>query len=278
MKVNKTTVVGTADALKNSKYDDRPLIPADKCKYWAKILDPWIFWLVRRHFASLRIKNKENYFKANPNYGNLVYSAHSCFHDGQIGYYISRKVFNCNFHMMVEDLYKLPILSKVGAFSVEKYSPIESLKSINYAANLLSDKNNMIWIFPQGRVMPPDYRPIKFESGLTYISKKVGGLNLIPVAVKYAFTRDDKPDIFIEIGEPITIEYGVSNKKEFTQFLEEDLTALSDQQIKQITKGEIDDYEVIYQNKPPMFRRLEPFFKNIVFDKRSLNKINELND
>lgn len=278
MKVDKTTVAKATSNSGNSKFDNRPLIPADKSKYWAKILAPWVFWLVERHFSSLRVKNKENYFKANPKYGNLLYSAHSCFHDGQVAYYLCRKVFNANFHMMIEDLYKLPILSKLGAFSVEKYSPVESLKSINYAANLLSDSGTMIWIFPQGRVMPPDYRPIKFESGLTYICKKVGGLNLIPVAVKYAFTRDDKPDIFMEIGEPIIIDSGISNKKEFAQFIEDDLTALSDEQIKLISQGEIDDYEIIYKNKQPIFRRLEPYFKNIVFDRRSLNKLNELND
>ncbi len=166
MKANKITAAKATADFKNATFDERPLIPADKSKNWARILDPWVFWLVRRHFASLRVKNKENFFSANPKYGKLIYSAHSCFHDGQVAYYLCRKVFDANFHMMIEDLYKLPILSKLGAFSVEKYSPVESLKSINYAANLLSDNNNMLWIYPQGRVMPPDYRPIKFESGL----------------------------------------------------------------------------------------------------------------
>lgn len=273
MKVNKTTVVDATNSLNNSLYEDKPLIPADRDRFWSKILEPWVFWLVEHNFSSVRIKNKENYYLGNPDYANLLYGSHCCFHDGQVAYYICRKVFKANFYLMIQELYKLPILSKIGGFSVEKDSPIESLKSINYAANLLSDKENMVWIFPQGRVMPPDFRPVKFESGLTYITHKAKGVNLIPVSIKYTFVRDHKPDIFAEIGEPITIQNGVANKKEFTQFLEEDFTTLADKQIEKISCGDIDEYEAIYQNKPPVFRRLEPYVKNIIFDKRYLNRL-----
>jgi 1-acyl-sn-glycerol-3-phosphate acyltransferase len=275
MKVNKTTVSSATENLENSKSEDEPLIPANKDRFWAKILDLWIYWLVEHNFSSIRIKNKENYNLANPNYAKLLYAPHCCFHDGQVAYYICKNVFNANFYMMIQDLYKLPILSKIGGFSVEKDSPIAALKSINYASNLLADKETMLWIFPQGRVMPPDYRPIKFESGLTYISNKVAGINLIPISIKYAFVRDHKPDIFADIGEPIIIENGVSNKKEFTKFLEEDLTNLSDAQTEKISQGDLDEYEVIYKNKEPLFRRLEPYLKNIVFDKRYLKRLKD---
>jgi len=275
MKVNKTTVANTTDISEKVKFSDKPLIPADKSSYWAKILDPWIYWLIEHNFSSVRIKNQENYNLGNPDYANLLYGNHSCFHDGQVAYYICRKAFNANFYMMIQELYKLPILSKIGGFSVEKYSAIESLKSINYASNLLAEKENMLWIFPQGRVMPPDYRPVKFESGLSYIANKVEGVNLIPVAIKYTFIRDVKPEIFAEIGEPIVINNGVSNKKELTQFLEEDFTSLSDSQIERISQGNLDDYKYIYQSKLPVFKRIEPFMKNIIFDKRYLKKFKE---
>ena len=129
----------------------------------------------------------------------------------------------------------------------------------------------MIWIFPQGKVMPPDFRPIKFESGLSYITSKVKGVNLIPVSLRYTFLRDVKPEIFAEIGEPIEIKNGVTNKKEFTRFLEEDLTNIADAQINKITQGDLNGYEYIYQSKLPIFKRLEPFLKYIFFDKRFLN-------
>ena len=270
MKVDKTTVANTTENFNNSEPHDKPLITANKDKWGANIIEPWVFWLVEHNFASIRIKNKENYNLANPNYANLLYGNHSCFHDGQVAYYICRKMFNANFYLMIQELYKLSLLSKIGGFSVEKDSPLEALKSINYASNLLADKDNMLWIFPQGRVMPPDYRPIKFESGLTYLSNKVKGLNLIPVAIRYTYVRDVKPEIFAEIGEPITIENGVSNKKEFTHFLEEDFANLSDAQTKRISQGDLDEYEFVYQSKGPIFKRAEPLLKYIFYDRRFL--------
>jgi len=272
MKVNKATVVNATESSENNKSIDEPLIPAKKTLLGAKILEPWIFWLIEHTFSSVRIRNKENYNLANPKYANFLYGNHSCFHDGQVAYYICRKAFDANFYMMIQELYKLPMLSKVGGFSVEKDSPIESLKSINYAANLLSNKENMLWIFPQGRVMPPGYRPIKFESGLTYITNKVKGVNLIPVSIKYTYVRDVRPDIFVDVGEPIIIENGIKNKKEFNQFLEEDFTSISDAQIKKISQGDLGEYEIIFKSKLPIFKRIEPYLKYFVFDKRFLNK------
>lgn len=275
MEVSKTTVANATDCLKKNRLEGEPLITANKSKFWAKILDPLIFKMVENNFYSIRIKNKKNYYLNNPEYARLLYGVHSCFHDGQLAYYICKKVFDANFYIMIQDLYKLPLLSKLGAFSVEKDSPSESIKSINYAANLLKDKESMLWIFPQGRVMPPEHRPVKFESGLSYLCNKVRGVNLIPVAVKYTFVRMHKPEIFIEIGKPIIIENVLPDKKEFTQYLEEKFTCQLNAQKKMISQGKFDEYEFIYQGKPPLCRRLEPIFKDIVFDKRYLKRLKD---
>jgi len=270
MKVNRTTVANATENFNNSEQHAKPMIPANKDRFWSKLIEPWVYWLIEHTFSSVRIKNKKNLNLANPNYASLFYGNHSCFHDGQVAYYICRKMFNANFYLMIQELYKLPLLSKIGGFSVEKDSPIDALKSINYAVDLLKDSKNMVWIFPQGRVMPPDYRPIKFESGLSYISHKVGGINLFPVSLKYTYVREVRPEIFAEIGEPIIIENGVSNKKEFTQFLEEDFTNLAQAQIEKISQGELDEYEYIYKSKDPIFKRAEPLLKYIFYDKRYL--------
>lgn len=247
---------------------DEPLIPANKSEFWAKILNPLVFRFVEKTFSSIRIKNKHHYYLGNPNYANLLYGLHSCFHDGQVAYYVCRKVFDANFYLMVQDLYRLPILSKIGGFSVEKDSPYKAAKSINYAANLLKDKDKMLWIFPQGRVMPPDYRPIKFESGLAYITNKVQKVNLVPVAVKYTFVRLCKPEIFVEFGEPIVIDNGVHDKREFMHSLEKSLADLVEGQSKRIAQGIFDGYEYLYEDQPPLFFRMEKYLKGIIYDKR----------
>lgn len=269
MKINGIKVDISADCLKKSKFANEPLIPANKSQFWAKILDPMIYRMIENNFSYVRIKNKNNYYLGNPHYANLLYGSHYCFHDGQVAYYICRKGFDANFYMMIEELYKFPILSKIGGFSVEKNSSL-ALNSINYAAELLKNRDNMVWIFPQGKVLPPDFRPIKFESGLSSIVNKVKHVNLIPVAVKFVFVRQYKPEIFAEVGEPLIIDNGVSDKKAFTKQLEDNFTYMNDVQNKNISQGEFDGYESLYENALPLFKRIEPYVKRFVFDKRYL--------
>jgi hypothetical protein len=241
-----------------------PLIPADRNDLWAKLIDPYIFGQIERNFFSVKIRNKYLYYLGNPNYAKLLYGLHHCFYDGQTAYYFCRKIFNANFYMMIEDLHRLPILSKIGGFSVEKDTPQNSLRSINYAANLLKNKDNVLWIFPQGRVFPPDSKPLEFKNGLAYLAHKAKKVNVIPVAVKYTFIRKHKPEIFIELGSPIVINSGIKDKKMFIKDMEENVSSLAAAQSKRISLNQIDDYETIYSSQMPMLFRMEKYLKNII--------------
>lgn len=275
MRVKDTTAINTSDDISNStkkKSNNMPLIPANKKSLWAKLLKPILFGNIEKNFYSVKIKNKENFYSGNPEYSRILYGMHNCFYDGQLAYYFCRKVFNANFYLMIQELYRLPQLAAVGGFSVEKNSPYEAVKSLNYASNLLKDKENMLWLFPQGKVMPPDYMPLKFESGLSYICNKVKKVNVIPVAIKYTFVRQEKPEIFIEIGKPTVIDNGVRNKKELTGFLEDDLSSLVNNQLYNISTDDCEEYETVYQNKLSLYRRMESHLKKILPDKRFLKK------
>ena len=59
MKVNKTTVVNATEGYNNSEPHDKPMIPANKDKFWSKLIEPWVYWLIEHTFSSVRIKNKE---------------------------------------------------------------------------------------------------------------------------------------------------------------------------------------------------------------------------
>ncbi len=250
---------------------DKPLITANKNLLWAMLIETIMFRMVEKTFYSIHIKNKDYFRMKNPKYATLIYGSHSCFWDGSVAYYICKKVFDANLYMMIQELYKLPLLSRIGGFSIETSSASEAIKSIDYAANLLNDKNNAIWMFPQGRVMPPDYRPIKFKSGLSNICTKLKGVNLIPVSAKYTYVRQTKPEVFIEVGEPITVENTISNKRAYTRQLEENFTALANSQIENISKGEFNGYELVYQDKLPLIRRIEPITTKLIFNKKFFN-------
>ena len=135
---------------------------------------------------------------------------------------------------MIEELNRFPILRRAGGFSVNKKSPQASMESLKYSVRVLKDLNSILYLFPQGIINPPDHRPIVFQTGLSYIAQKAvkeyGKVNLIPVAVNYFFLRDNRPEVWVELGKNIILEDEKINRKEYSDYLAKKLEELCDKQ------------------------------------------------
>ncbi|EKE03489.1 MAG: phospholipid/glycerol acyltransferase [uncultured bacterium] len=258
----------STEAIKNSDFsksqNSMPAIPTRLNPFWLAMFDYGFSSMLKKAFYSIQVKNAENYNLRNPNYGNILFASHCCWWDGQIGYLLCRKMFKTKMHMMIEQLYRFPLLSRVGAFSIEKDSPQSAIKALNYSAEVLKNPDNGIWIFPQGKVMPPDYRPIELANGIAYICKKLDGVNLIPIAHRYNFIREDRPEAFIEVGKPIILENKNFDRKDLTHFLEKELTDLLDKQREDICHGIYDGYEVFLKSELCMVKRIEQHLRKML--------------
>ena len=243
---------------------DKPFIQAENQKFWLKVFDFAFERMVRKGFYSLRIKNAENFNLRDPDKGNIIYGIHSCWWDGIIAYLLCRQVFKTQINLMIEELYRFPLLSKIGAFSVEKKSPQSAIKALNYSIDIIKNPEKSLWIYPQGIVMPPDSRPLKFASGISYLCKKSGGVNLIPVANRYTFLREDRPEILVEVGKPIIINNNNLDKKEFTHYLENEFTEFLDKQREEISQGKLGDYELVFKSRLCVAKLIEKHFTNFV--------------
>jgi|GEM_PF-3193173 len=243
---------------------DKPEITANKNAIAVKIFDSIFETLFKKNFTSIMVKNKENYYLRNTDYANLFYGYHGCWWDGPLGIYLCRKLYKSNFYMMIKDLYRFPVLSRIGGFSIEKDSLHGKLKAVNYTVKLLQNPENTVWIFPQGRLYPNDYRPIKFESGIYHICNKIKRVNLIPVAYKYAFLQNEKPDIFVEIGKPKIIEKEIEDRREFLENLQKDFEKLLDNQRKEVLDEKLNGYKCILHNKTTWLMKFEKNFKHLV--------------
>lgn len=132
--------------------------------------------------------------------------------------------------MEEKQLKNLQLFRKLGAFSVVRENPREAVKSINYAVNLLNEKaGRVLWIFPQGTIKPNAARPLAFYHGISRIIEKLGDCRVLPVALKYEFRNEFKPEIFVKIGQAQEFRANVPFlTKEITGKLEKTLTALLD--------------------------------------------------
>ncbi|NTV64627.1 MAG: glycerol acyltransferase [Oscillochloris sp.] len=88
-----------------------------------------------------------------------------------------------------------------GAFSINRHDPEDTRRSLQYAANLLRGHHNCaLYIFPQGKIVPPDRRPLLIYPGLARIVALVGEVKLCPIALRYDFLGEQWPHAFIRIG------------------------------------------------------------------------------
>ncbi|MCD8166736.1 MAG: lysophospholipid acyltransferase family protein [Bacteroides sp.] len=104
----------------------------------------------------------------------LILANHFSKWDGFIQYRINRILYRRKFHVMMleEQLLKHPILRKGGAFSVRKNSR-ESLESLRYTLGLLRNRNNLVLLFPQGKIETLYTEPYRFQSGISYLLKRL---------------------------------------------------------------------------------------------------------
>jgi 1-acyl-sn-glycerol-3-phosphate acyltransferase len=88
-----------------------------------------------------------------------------------------------------------------GAFSVNRHDPEDAARSQQYAANLLRGRRDRaLYIFPQGKIVPNDRRPLVTYPGVARIVAMAGEVTLCPVAMRYEFLGQQWPHAFMRIG------------------------------------------------------------------------------
>ena len=245
-------------------FNKEPLIKADTSVFWRNIFYYAFFKMAKKSFFAMRVKNAVNFEKRDKNKPTIFFACHCSWWDGPIAYILCRGLLKTDMQMMIEELYRFPLLSRIGGFSVEKASPTSSLKALNYCLSFLQESQKSLWIFPQGSVLPPDHRPIKFAGGISYLCKKLKGVNLIPIAHRYNFLRENRPELLIEIGKPIILGSDYINRKNLTAYLENEFTIFLDKQRQEISSGNLAGYEFFFKSRLCVAKLIEKYFTSFV--------------
>jgi 1-acyl-sn-glycerol-3-phosphate acyltransferase len=186
--------------------DSRPAIPA--AKNWLgdeavyRLFARWSLW---RSFDSVWLQSRGPL--PDPRDGPLImYLNHSAWWDGYLMYVIHRVVLGGRFdaHLLMEErqLRAFRFFTWSGAFSVNRRDPEDVRRSQAYAAGLLRGgrRPRALFIFPQGRIVPADRRPLVTYPGIARIVALAGDVRLCPVALRYEFLGEQWPHAFISIG------------------------------------------------------------------------------
>lgn len=132
-----------------------------------KIIYSFFSWLISRLIRSDFQKFDFNNVSFDQNRAILILSNHLSWWDGFWIFQINRIHFKKRFHVMIteENYEKVWFLKYLGGFSVKKNSR-SVIQTLEYAGRLLDDPQNLVLIFPQGKLYSGHTDQIQFQKGL----------------------------------------------------------------------------------------------------------------
>ncbi len=183
---------------------------------------------------------------------SIVIGNHSAWWDGHLPMAANEERWHTDGYVIAEDtqLSRYQFFRYVGAFSVNRSDGRSALESLNYAASLLTEApRRMLLVFPQGEILANDTRPLKFFGGVGRILKKVveqrGECNVYPMALRYEFVGEQKPEAFISMGTPLRYKRAgvqVIDPRQATAEMESAVTRELDKLRDDITTYRFDDF------------------------------------
>lgn len=163
------------------------------------IIYPLFQWLTRlllkRNFHSVAIEGE---FKDN-GHAVFVIANHISWWDGFWIMYLNLKVIRRRVHFMMleEQLKKHWYFQYTGGYSIKKKTR-DIMESLNYTIEILNHKENMVFMFPQGRIQSLYNDAMEFEKGVERILKNtLPDTQVLFVANMVDYFSDPKPNLFI---------------------------------------------------------------------------------
>jgi len=183
------------------------MIPARKHRLFARWFSRQVERQIRRNFSALHVRRLEGLTGALSEGPVLAFSNHSSYWDSMLVILIGHRLLTADGYAMMDaaNLQQLPFLGRVGGFGVDLESPMDGVRGIRYATALLDRPGRLVWVFPQGKECPRALPIDNFKPGAAIICKNTSRCALIPVAFQYELRGGEKPEAFVAIGKPLSV-------------------------------------------------------------------------
>ena len=138
----------------------------------------------------------------------ILIANHFSFWDSLILFWVNEQLFKKQAYVMdlEETMRKEKFLKYGGAFSIGK-KPEDIIASLNYAACLLNDPDNLVLMFPQGKLYSNFVEQVHFEKGVLNIIKKVNpDVQIVFAATFVQYFKHKKPTATVYLKQE-TVNY-----------------------------------------------------------------------
>ena len=178
--------------------------------------------MLKRRFKKVWIK--QNYVPQSSS-KTVYFANHNSWWDGLLPLFLSRKVFKQNARAFMEDkqMVQYSFFSKIGAFSVNLTNTKSTIQSLRYAVNSLNRETASLYIYPEGELTPVTSSKPTFKHGLAWLFQNLDtNVDFVPIAFYTHNFSASKPELYIQVGNPITCDHNLS-KSELTNLFENEV-------------------------------------------------------
>lgn len=179
------------------------MIPPRKTPLMESLLYHYVRGLARSTFHTVLVSGLHHLRALPADRPALALANHSCWWDGFMIHLLTRAAPARDFFCMMEEkqLRHFRFLTRIGAFSIDTESPRQAAISLRFTLRLMANPARLVWMFPQG-VMAPADAPLHLRPGAGFLLRKTPGCLFLPVAFRYGFQREQKPEAWILIHPP----------------------------------------------------------------------------
>ena len=188
--------------------------------------------MINRHFAHVEVIGD---VELSSERSILLLSNHTSWWDGFWHLFLNMKLFKKKFHFMMleEQLKKHWYFNYTGGYSVNK-SAKSVVETIQYSAELLSHPDNLVLIFPQGKIGSIHKQAINFEKGVQKIIERTNRskLQIVFMVDSVDYFINKKPILYHYLKEykGNDIDY-LSLEKSYNTFLKESIKQQTDKEV-----------------------------------------------
>ncbi|MBD1394323.1 lysophospholipid acyltransferase family protein [Mucilaginibacter glaciei] len=146
------------------------MIPARRVALFSNWFAIYMRYRMRKAFNKLEVLP----FIPKPGHSVLLLCNHFSWWDGLWGNYLAYWHLDRKLYIMMQEdhLQKRMLLNLFGGFSINRSSR-EMVKSLQYAAGLLNNPENLVVVFPQGELISNHTTEIKVEKGIERLIKNI---------------------------------------------------------------------------------------------------------
>jgi hypothetical protein len=182
----------------------------------SRMFERYVRGQAARHFAGVHWRaagRPERWSHAIP---TLFVANHSNWWDGFFAFLLSRTL-GLRFRILMEakHLARYRFFLRIGARPLRRDPPRAAWADLAAGAAELRAGTGL-WIFPQGERRPAGEWPLRCERGAAQLARAyLGPLRICPVAFRYAFMGEQRPEAFVFVGEewlPAPAERGASRR------------------------------------------------------------------